>query len=58
MLLLCLLFLLLLFHPLLEFLDSFALGRKLDVDVIRVDFRSGRMTHERHAHFLLDAGLH
>ena len=59
MLLLVLLFLLLLvFHPLLQPLDGFALHRKLDVGVGRVNFRACGMAHERHADFLQDAGLH
>jgi len=59
MLLLVLLFLLLLvFHPLLELSDGFALHGKLDVGVGRVNFRAWGMTHERHADFLQDAGFH
>ena len=59
MILLVLLFLLLLvFHPLLELSDGFALHGKLDVGVGRVNFRAWGMTHERHADFLQDAGLH
>ena len=59
MLLLILLFLLLLvFHPLLELSDGFALHGKLNVGVGRVNFRAWGMAHERHADFLQDAGLH
>ena len=58
MLLLVLLFLLLVFHPLLELFDGLALHGKLDVGVGRVNFRAWGMAHERHADFLQDAGLH
>jgi hypothetical protein len=58
MLLLVLLFLLLVFHPLLELFDGFALHGKLDVGVCRVNLRAWGMAHERHANFLQDAGLH
>ena len=48
----------LLFHPLLELSNRFALHGKLDVGVGGVNFRARGMTHERHADFLQDAGFH
>ena len=44
--------------PLFELAYRFALHGKLDVGVRSVDSRSCGMTHERHANFLQDAGLH
>ena len=50
--------LLLLLHPAFELGDGLPLHGKLDVGVGRVNFRAWGMTHERHANFLQDAGLH
>jgi hypothetical protein len=51
LLLVLLLLLLLVFHPLLELSDGFALHGKLDMGVGRVNFRAWGMTHERHADY-------
>ena len=50
--------LLLVLHPFFEAPYGFAVCRKLNVGVNRVNFRTCRVAHERHANFLQDAGLH
>jgi hypothetical protein len=50
--------LLLFFQPHFELANRVAFRRKLDVGVRRVNLRTSRVAHERHADFLKDAGLH
>ena len=45
-------------HPAFELFDGLPLHGKLDVGVNGVDSRTLGMTHQRHADFLQDAGLH